>query len=258
MIRSTAILSAALSTLILSQFFWEPPSVNADSSNINVEPKGLHIRESFRGASVMISADVPKGVGAVVEVKGNDQNQSLLRQGRRGGLWMSVGEVEVLGAPSVYLLMSTPDLTSNADMGDQFGYDALKARVQFQGSIPKEGAGHLFGQLVKLKESEGLYGIFPGSLKIVSDSKGLSKIQGELALPSDIAPGVYRISLSILNSGKSEEISFVDFPVEMRGLPSVLASLAHEHATLYGLLAVFIAIVTGFAMGFVFKGKGAH
>jgi hypothetical protein len=38
-----------------------------------------------------------------------------------------------------------------------------------------------------------------------------------------------------------------------------MASLAHEHALLYGVLSVVIAVLTGFIMGFVFKGKGgAH
>jgi len=232
--------------------------VAADSSNISVEPNSLHIRETFRGAPVNITADIPKGASAVVEVKGASHDQSLLRQGRRGGLWMSVGEVKVLGAPSLYLLMSTTDMKSMSDISSQFGYDALKNQVEFQGSIPREGPDNLFGQLVKLKESEGLYGIFPGSLKTVSTSKGRSIIQGELDLPSDIAPGTYRISLSVLNSGNLLEQSDTEFPVEMRGLPALLNTLAHEHATIYGFLAVFIAIVTGFAMGFVFKGKGAH
>jgi hypothetical protein len=38
----------------------------------------------------------------------------------------------------------------------------------------------------------------------------------------------------------------------------VLASMAYSHGATYGVLAVVIAIVTGFAMGFIFKGGGGH
>ena len=50
----------------------------------------------------------------------------------------------------------------------------------------------------------------------------------------------------------------MEFHVAMKGLPRILSSLAYRHGVIYGLLAVLIAIVTGFAMGFIFKGKGAH
>jgi uncharacterized membrane-anchored protein len=83
-------------------------------------------------------------------------------------------------------------------------------------------------------------------------------VEGQLTLPSNIPPGNYRIILSVLNSGKLVEQKFFELPVKMSGLPGFLASLANEHAALYGLIAVVIAIVTGFAMGFLFKSKGAH
>ncbi len=49
-----------------------------------------------------------------------------------------------------------------------------------------------------------------------------------------------------------------DLKVEMVGFPALLAKLAYQHGAAYGVLAVVIAIVTGFAMGFLFKGGGGH
>ena len=39
----------------------------------------------------------------MVEITGPTAAEHLMRKGRRGGLWMNVGELEVQGAPSVYL-----------------------------------------------------------------------------------------------------------------------------------------------------------
>jgi len=228
------------------------------SSTLHVDPDALHIRETFQGAPLTLSADIPKGAGAVVEILGATHEDHLLRQGRRGGLWMSVGEVTVQGAPSVYLLLSTSNVAAHSDSGTQWGYEALGKKIKFLGSIPHDGAGALFEQFVRLKESESLYGLFPASLKAVRTSNGRATIEGQLMLPSNIAPGNYRIVLSVLNSGKLLEQRSVELPITMRGLPAFLASLAHKHAVLYGLVAVVIAIVTGFVMGFIFKGKGAH
>ncbi len=162
------------------------------------------------------------------------------------------------GAPSVYLVMSSPDLPSNPDT--EARWDTLLCRSGWNSTerYPKKAPGHCFNSLSKLKESEGLYGVFPNSLKVVGSSDDRSTVEGQLMLPSNIAPGKYNILLSVLNSGKLLDQTSLELPVDMVGLPGILASLAYQHAVLYGLIAVIIAIVTGFAMGFLFKGKAAH
>jgi hypothetical protein len=233
----------------------------ASPSDFHVTPSNLYIRESFQGAPVTISAVIPKtssAVSAIVEIKGTEHDDHLLRQGRRGGLWMSVGEVTVHGAPSVYLVMSTPDLPSHSDIGDGWGYGTLQKRVEFTGVLPKDGSGTLFEQFVKLKESEGLYGILPKSLNLVGVPGDSTKVEGRLMLPSNVAPGNYRVVLSVLNSGQLTEQRTTDLHVEMQGMPGFLAKLAYQHAVIYGLAAVVIAIITGFVMGLLFTSKGAH
>jgi hypothetical protein len=238
-----------------------PVPAMAASSDFHVTPSNLYIRESFQGAPVTISADIPKKSGtvsAIVEIRGTEHDDHLLRQGRRGGLWMSVGEVTIHGAPSAYLVMSTPDLPSHSDIGDGWGYGALQKHVEFTGVLPKDGADTLFDQFVKLKESEGLYGIFPKSLNLGDAPGDSSKVEGRLMLPSNIAPGNYHIVLSVLNSGKLMEQRATDLHVEMQGIPGFLTKLAYQHSVLYGLAAVVIAIITGFVMGILFTSKGAH
>jgi len=218
----------------------------------------LHIKESFRGATVTVSAEVPKGAGAVVELKGPVEEDHLLRKGRRGGLWMSVGEVTVHEAPSTYLLLTTPDLPPDEEGGPQWGYKALERRIRFEGSLPKQGSEALFDQFVKLKESEGLYGVLPSSLRLVGTSGDSSTVEGQFRLPGNIAPGSYRLVLSVINSGKLVEQQSAELAIDMQGLPGILFALALRHALLYGVIAVLVALATGFLMGFLFKGKGAH
>jgi hypothetical protein len=253
--------AVSLTALLLGLFIHcmlAPSGALAEGLNLSVKPNSLDIREYFRGAKLTVSADIPKGSSAIVEMKGATHDDHLLRKGRRGGLWMSVGEVTVHGAPSVYLVMSGSDGASKSNDGAKEAYSELEKRVEFRGSLPKSGPGALFGQLVKLKESEGLYGVFPDALKVVGHTGDRTSVEGELVLPSNITPGNYQISLSVLNSGKPVESQSVEMPIEMKGLPAFLSTLARQNAMLYGVFAVMIAIVTGLVMGIVFKGKSAH
>ncbi len=238
------------------------PSLAASAAEkLKVTPSDLAISEFFEGCQITVSADIPKGEDAIIEFRGPALKDQLMRKGRRGGLWMNVGEIDVEGAPSLYLFMSThPNvLTASNNPDTAWGYGALQKQVKFSGSTPTEDSAQVFCQFLKLKESGGLYGVFPGSIKTLPGaSADRSTIEGKIQLPGKISPGNYQICLYVLNKGSLAEKKCLDFPVVMQGLPKILSSLAHSHATVYGLLAVFIALVTGFVTGFVFKGKGAH
>ncbi len=253
--------------LILSTLFFALPNAQAgagrgsgsvDPVELLVVPNALHITESFKGARVTISADIPRDAAAVVELKGAALDNHLLRKGRRGGLWMSVGEVNVVGVPSLYLAMSTPGQTLGKGKEKNLGYGAIESRAQFKGSLPKGGKAVLFQQFLKLKESEGKYGLFPGTLKVENTQDGLSTVTGQLRLPGSIAVGDYQMILSVLKNGKVLEQKSAQLKVDVKGVTALLISLARLHGALYGLLAVVVAFAAGFGMGFVFKGKSAH
>ena len=100
--------------------------------------------------------------------------------------------------------------------------------------------------------------MFPGALHVMPAANGSSKLQGQLRLPSNVAPGTYKVTFSVFNSGKLLQQQSIPLLVDMKGIAAFLAILATNHGVLYGLLAVGIALVIGFGMGFVFKGKSAH
>lgn len=252
------IAGSLLMLALILQTLWNPPAAMATTIDLLVVPSRLHITESFRGSPVTVSVEMPETASAVVEVTGGVHENRFLRKGRRGGLWMSVGEVKVTGAPSLYFVMSTPDLGSTALTGTRWGYKVVENRVNFLGTVGPKDVPVLFHEFVKLKESEGLYGIFPKSLKVVDTSHNQKTVQGQFMLPSNVAPGKYRVSVSVLNGGDVLDQRSVELTVRMKGLAAFLTALAHHHATLYGLLAVAIALATGFVTGFVFKGKGTH
>jgi len=238
-----------------------PSLAVCEVGKLTVTPSSLAISEFFQGSQIKVSADIPRDGAAVIEFKGPALEDHLMRKGRRGGLWMNVGEIEVADAPSLYLFMSTPSgVPSGSNNPDaEWGYEALQKQVKFSGFAPPVQSTRLFQEFLKLKESSGLYGVFPGSIKVLpGDRDDRSTIEGTIQLPTKISPGNYQICLYVLDKRSVAQKQCVDFPVSMEGLPAILSSLAYRHGTAYGLLAVIIAIITGFATGFVFKGKGAH
>jgi hypothetical protein len=231
----------------------------AAGPTLTVSPATVQIGAFFHGKTVKVSGTMPAGAQAVLEVVGASTEETLLRKGRRGGLWMNVGKIMVHDAPSLYLVMSTAkELLTAAKPSATWGYEALKQRITFTGRIEPAERQEFLGQFLQLKESEHIYATQPGALKVGAAAGGGSPVTGTFSLPTITKPGTYKVCLSVIENGKVVSNTCTDLRVVMVGFPALLASLAYQHGAAYGVLAVVIAIVTGFAMGFLFKGGGGH
>jgi hypothetical protein len=225
---------------------------------LTLSPATVKIGAFFNGEAVSVLGAIPAGTQAVLEVVGSSAEETLMRKGRRGGLWMNVGKIMVQDAPSLYLVLSTakPLLTAPPPEAT-WGYAALEKRLTFSGRIEPTERPEFLKQFIQLKEEEHFYAS-SGALKVEPASGGESPVKGSFLLPTITKPGTYKVCLSVIQAGKVVSTTNADLKVEMVGFPALLASLAYRHGAAYGVLAVIIAIVTGFAMGFIFKGGGGH
>lgn len=231
----------------------------AAAPELRITPNEVEIGSFFEGAQVELQGTIPGGAAAVVEVLGNTASEELLRKGRRAGLWMSVGEIRVHNVPSLYLeLSSSPKIPELTGTETPWGFAALQREVKFSGSIEAGEQAKFFQEFLELKQHERIYRILPGSLKISAAQEGRSAVWGIIPLPAKVPTGKYQVRLSVLQDGHLLGQKVTALTVKMVGFPAMLADMAHQQGALYGVLAVIIAIVTGFLMGILFKGKAEH
>jgi len=234
-------------------------AAQAAAPALKVSPATVRIGAFFNGQTVTVTGAIPGGAQAVLEVIGTSAEEHLMRKGRRGGLWMNVGEITVHDAPALYLVMSTaPPLLTAAPPDATWGYRALEKRIAFSGRIEPAERQEFLKQFLELKESEHIYASRPGALKVGAASGGESTVTGTFLIPTNTRPGAYQVRLSVIQDGKVVSHADRELKVQMVGFPALLATLAYEHGVAYGVVAVVIAIIVGFAMGFVFKGGGGH
>jgi len=236
-----------------------PSGAEAVSDKIHVTPNRVDIGAFFQGVDVALEGQLPSGAGAVVEIRGETIHQTLLRKGRRWGLWMSVGEIDVDNAPNLYLVMSSaPQIPELAGGQTPWGFASLKSQVNLKGALAPDENDNFLREFLELKKSEDLYNALPGAITISDSPGGGATFTGNFSLPARVPPGKYLVQLSVLKDGQLMERKTAEVKVRMVGFPALFASLAYEHAAFYGILAVIIAIATGFIMGFLFKGKAEH
>jgi hypothetical protein len=236
-----------------------PSLVWGAAPELQIFPDLVEIGAFFRGHRLAVEAKIPPGTEAVIEIVGQAADEHLMRKGRRGGLWMNVGEIDFHRAPSLYMVMSTDaKLLDAAAAQFPWGFAALKRQVTLSGMVTEQEKDDFFKQFLNLKGNEGLYATRTEPIKKTRAVDEMIPVKGEFWLPTNVKTGSYEVCVSVVQDGRVIAKKCREVRVTLVGFPALLSALAYEHATTYGILAVVIAIVTGFAIGFLFKGGGGH
>ena len=231
--------------------------VRAAPSELMVRPDVVRIGTWYDGAKLHVRANIPRGCQAVLEFTGEQGQTRLMRKEQFWGMWKNGAEILEQGAPVLYLAMSTdPKLLGRSKEPVSWGYGALAGRVTFTGAAREMPNRQLFEEFLRLKESRGRYGIFPGRAGIKRLPEKGQVVEGVFNLPTRLVPGKYHVTLSVVKNGRVVSKETRLFKVELAGFPAAVFELAHKHALTYGILAAGIAILSGFLVGLIFQFMG--
>jgi uncharacterized protein (TIGR02186 family) len=226
--------------------------------SLTVEPSRVDVRMLYHETTVHVTAPVPTGAEVAILLVGEKHTLALKRKGKVFGvIWMNVGDVTFEAVPDVYLLSSTcalddvatPDVLKRLDLG----FDALDAR-----SAASAQADSLFGELVQLKERDGLWGVSEDGVTVEpAGGNGGAVATTDFVLRAKVPPGEYRV-LAYTFEGSAVTLSGEGrVRVAQGGVAAFIADLSERHRLLYGVMAVLIAGAAGLLTGVVF-GRGAR
>jgi uncharacterized protein (TIGR02186 family) len=251
--------------MVCTGLMWHPDFVRAAVHlQIRLAPNVILMGATYNGTTLLVSGAIPKDAEAFVRVRGMPEDVHLKKKGRALGLlWMNLGSVNIRQAPNVFLLCPSKALEEISQTNQEnwrrlgLGFEGLQERV---GVTPaSEDKDVLFKEFVKLKESKELYAVYENAIDYGSTSGSMKPFTATVRIPSDMPQGVYEVEVFAIKDGAIVATGTQEMKVAEVGLPAMMSSMAFDHGTLYGILAVMVAILAGLLTGVVFKGgKGAH
>jgi uncharacterized protein (TIGR02186 family) len=254
--------------LVLTLFFvlaaWHTGVAGAvEPIEIKVDPDRVDMDLSYNGCSVSISGGIPSDAEVLVRIVGPANDLKLKRKGRALGLlWMNMGSLEFHHAPSMFLLFPSVALSVSAKehppqwRGLGLGFEALKRQIDVTGSETDKEA--VLDEFIKLKENAGLYGEIDEAVRYGNTTGGMKSFTCVAALPSGLPQGVYTIEAFAMKDNVVLARGTERIKASQTGIVAGMTSLAFNHGTLYGIIAVLVAIVAGLLTGLIFKGGSAH
>jgi uncharacterized protein (TIGR02186 family) len=182
-------------------------------------------------------------------------------KGRVGPFWMNTRQYQVDNVPSMYQIQATDQLdkitTPELNEELQIGYDTIKSQLKYhivKGEEEENDEDTVFDGLLQIKHEAELYSI---------DDTGRIEIkEGKLFnhyfdFPSGAKPGIYNVEYFLIKDKKLVGRASDTIHIKKVGMVAFIAQAAEEQPVVYGICAVLIALGTGLAVGFVFKGA-AH
>ncbi len=230
----------------------------------------VEVDTGYAGASIVLygavfnPGDIPADV--VVVVRGPDRPVRLVRKVRVLGMWLNSRPVLFEGAPGYYMTASTRPLSEVADFGTlrrlAVGVDHLRINApEEQISVTRYGVRDVVisrleedyldwrRAVIRLLENAGLYDTLPRGVTFVDDDL----FRAEVVLPVTAPTGIYETEVWLFLDGEPVSVRRGTLSVEKVGVERALYDFAHERAWFYGLLALILAMLTGWGVSAWFR-----
>jgi len=235
-------------------------SPGVDAASLFVSPRRVSVTSRYHGATLRVRILAPSGSDIAVELEGKRRDVAFNQKGKVFFLWMNVGEVTVGNAPQAYMLFTSTELRRLASpetlkrLG--LGLEALGPEIETRG----EGIGRetVLREFYNYKKRRGLYRLSYGSLSPEGGEpeptgSGRDTYSARIHLPARMPVGHYEVRLLVFKDGELVERRSESVAIEKVGLPLLVSRLARDHPAEYGLVAIIVAVMAGYAVGFLFS-----
>ncbi|GAA3863196.1 TIGR02186 family protein [Celeribacter arenosi] len=213
----------------------------------------ISITANFDGSEILVfgaikrdapvSGDAPLDV--IITVAGPEQVEVLRRKDRRLGIWVNV-EARVIGhTPTFYTVAATRPLGDVLpNLTDTLWKISAEKRIlpAMRGLAAREA-------LLRIRRAEGVYATDGTAVDLIEDTLFRSSI----ALPANLVEGAYTTRIFLVRDGRVIDSYGTSINVQKVGIERWLYRLAYDHAFIYGLLALFIAVVFGWGASEAFR-----
>ena len=246
-----ALLLALLAPLVLGQ---AQPRLVPDVSQRQVE-----IRYSFSGAELLLFGAIiypngrppEPGTDVAVVVKGPLERIVLREKQKVAGIWMNVGRVRFRSAPSFYAVASSRPLAQLVDERIAAIYELGLDNLQLSpgGGAQADVLRRFEHGLLDLRQRNQLYAEYPRGVEI---SEGVL-YRARINIPAQVPVGTYTAETFLIRDGRVIAAAAREIRVEKLGFERFVADAAERWSFAYGITAVAISLLLGWAASALFQ-----
>ncbi|MCA1491158.1 TIGR02186 family protein [Sinorhizobium alkalisoli] len=228
---------------------------------IGISTDEIAITSDFRGADLTIFGAIDgfdpnllaQGkYNVVVALEGPKDNATVRKKERVFGIWVNTQSMTFELVPEAYSLSSTRDIATIAPPRDianmGIGVDHMRlVPLGFFGD--GSNLGEFRNAFRRLREESGVYQRDPGGVQFISSSL----FKASVRLPANVPNGIHVVRAYLFRDGLFVAAKALSLRVVKTGLEQAITRAAHDQPLAYGLLAVALAVITGWGASLLFR-----
>ncbi len=225
----------------------------------DVSARRIEIRYSFTGAQLLLFGAIMYPRGRVPErpaeiavvLKGPVEPILVREKEKIAGIWMNADSSRFRSAPSYYAVASSRPISELVDERTAAIYELGLENLQLSpgtGAQP-ERARRFEAGLLDLKRRNGLYAENPNGVEI---SQGVL-YRARIDIPSQVPDGTYTAETFLIDRGRVLAAATREIEIGKIGFERSIAVAAQRYSFLYGLAAVLLSLVLGWAAAMLFR-----
>ncbi len=236
---------------------------HAESLQMGISVDQVPVDSSFDGAEIVVFGSIEGAEQAalfrgeydvVIRVEGAPEDVIIRKKERIGGIWVNNESETYEAVPSFYSILSARPLnliSNSIELGPvSLGIENLGKNIPVEGEKTLiMNPGDFSDALRRLRIEQDLFSEIPGTLKQLSPSL----FRARLEIPANVPIGTHKVTAYLFRNGEILNTNESSFRIEKVGFERWIYNLAHENGLLYGIMAVLLAIFTGWAANAIFR-----
>lgn len=212
------------------------------------------ITTGFSGDDLLLFGAIDDPGDVIIVVRGHNQSVVVRRKARLGGIWVNSDKLELSGVPSFYAVASNRPLADIAPPVVLAVHEIGAERLRF-GTLPgyedfvPAARTEALAAVARIKTRQGLYQARVGKLTFLSERL----FRTDVHFPSNVPTGTYDVQVFLLRDGEVVSIKTTPLVVRKAGIGAAVFDFAYQHSALYGIVAVLIALLAGWAAEAAFR-----
>jgi uncharacterized protein (TIGR02186 family) len=244
-------MKARLSHLLFVLLAMLPRPAQAQALVADLSDHLIAITAGFAGTDVLLFGATEGEGDVIVILRGPEVPVIVRRKTRAAGIWVNTERIIFIGAPAFYRVAASRPLEEITNPAlrarHQIGVDQL--RIVPERELTPQKLENFRQGLIRNKEREGLYSSEVGKVSFL----GPRLFRTRFYLPANVPPGSYTVEVLLVRNNQVIAAQTTPMFVSKTGIGADVYDFAHTHSAVYGLIAVLIAVSTGWAAGTVFR-----
>lgn len=245
-IRTALMTAVAIMSIIMPLKYGRADALVVDLSNHLVA-----ITTGFTGTDVLLFGAVQDEGDIIVTVRGPDQDMVVRRKERTAGIWVNRESATFKNVPAYYASASnrSMDIIANDNVLKDYRIGLKHQRFIATSDTPDVDQKAYRAALVRNMQNVGLFNQRPAKISFLSNQL----FRTDIHFPANTPTGTYMINVYLIRDGRIASVKTTPLVVSKTGVSAEVYDFAHRYSALYGIIAVIIAVISGWIASVAFR-----